>query len=664
MPQPWKVRTTTSVLVAALAVAGVGVAVAAQRSEPDIVSVASVGLLYLAYVSVGLLILRSDRRHRVGRLMLFGGGVAAVGSAALEVAYLTLQRDPGNGTAAFAATIGSAARGFGWLLVVLVLPFVFPDGQRAGPQRLASFSWWTAVTTVGVFTFVALFSPHLTDTRMGNVDNPIGLPASLAGPMDAMAGLALLFGIATIALAIVCLVWRFRHGGPLRRQQVVLFGLAFAPPVIALAFSIADIAPPWLFAVVSLPLPVAIGVACLQHRLYDVNLVLNRSLTYGTLWLLIAGLYAVTVGGIGALLRQRGASWLPWVAAGVVAVSFAPLRDGLQRGANKLTYGQWSQPAEVLAATGRRLVDATDVDGLLDTLAAELGDGLQLSFVKITDSSGRTLASHGTQEGATDQILLQAYGTPVGTLSWSRRRLRDADRSLLSDLAGQLGAVVHAESLHLQLMANQERLVAAREEERKRLRRDLHDGLGPALAGLTLRVDTLRNQLHLPHDRGLLELRADIQGTLLDVRRIVEGLRPPALDELGLPGALDQLAGRLSDDGQLAIEVSVTGRALPAAVEVAAYRIVQEALTNTVRHADAAHVSVSLQASEAVLDISIADDGIGTQRPRADGIGLLSMRERAEEIGGTLRCDAVAGKGTTVLARLPLSAPASPRVPS
>jgi signal transduction histidine kinase len=247
---------------------------------------------------------------------------------------------------------------------------------------------------------------------------------------------------------------------------------------------------------------------------------------------------------------------------------------------------------------------------------------------------------------------------------WSRRRLRDSDRALLSDLAGQLGSVVHAESLHLVVKSNQERLVLAREEERKRLRRDLHDGLGPALAGLMLRVDTLRNQLRLPEHQGLLQLRADIQATLVDVRRIVEGLRPPALDELGLPGALDQLAGRLSQDGRLAIEVSVTGRALPAAVEVAAYRIVQEALTNTVRHANAAHVSVSLQASDGALDVSVADDGVGTQEPRVDGIGLRSMRERAEEIGGSLRCEPVAGKGTTVIARLPFAAAPQPRVPS
>ena len=275
---------------------------------------------------------------------------------------------------------------------------------------------------------------------------------------------------------------------------------------------------------------------------------------------------------------DRGAGWLPWVAAGVVAVSFAPLRDALQRAANRLTYGQWSQPAEVLAATGRRLGDASDVPGLLQTLTDELGSGLGLSYVEIADSSDAPLAVHGSPTASLDALPLQAYGVTVGALRWSRRTLRDTDRALLSDLAAQLGAVVHAAGLLQVIRTSQERLVLAREEERKRLRRDLHDGLGPALAGLTLQVDTLRNRLDRPADEGLLALRSGIQSTVLDVRRIVEGLRPPALDELGLAEALVQLADRLTASARgPAVSVHVDSAVLPAAAEVAAYRIVQEA---------------------------------------------------------------------------------------
>jgi signal transduction histidine kinase len=400
-------------------------------------------------------------------------------------------------------------------------------------------------------------------------------------------------------------------------------------------------------------------VACLQRRLYDLDLVLNRSLTYGGLSLAIAGLYAVTVGGVGAMMRQQDAGWLPWVAAGVVAVSFTPLRDALQRGANKLTYGQWSQPAEVLAATGRRLSDATDVPALLQSLTDELGEGLGLPYVEILDSEGDRLALHGEPTDRPETITLQAYGAPVGGLRWSGRDLRESDRALVRDVAGQLGAVVHSAALLGSLRASQERLVLAREEERRRLRRDLHDGLGPALAGLTLQVDTLRHQLRADDqaDAPLLDLRAGIQSTVLDVRRIVEGLRPPALDELGLAEALHQLVRRLEvpDGPEVEVSVEVPGR-LPAAVEVATYRIVAEAVTNAVKHAGARHVGVQVTVPGRCVVVEVCDDGTGSAVPRDEGVGLLSMRERAVEIGGTLVLQSPPGQGTQVRAELPLGA--------
>ena len=413
-----------------------------------------------------------------------------------------------------------------------------------------------------------------------------------------------------------------------------------------------------MFALATLPVPIAIAVAVTQRRLYDVQLAVNRSLTYGLLSLLIAGLYAVVVGGVGAFTRSRGASWLPWVAAGVVAVSFAPLRNALQQAANRLTYGQWSQPADVLAATGRRLADAADVPALLQTLAAELGTGLGLASVEITDELGRTLARHGVAGPPTDELPLTAYGTPVGTLRWSGGRLRSHDRALLTDVAHQLGGVVHAAALLGVVRTAQERQVLAREEERKRLRRDLHDGLGPALAALSLQVDALRNRLDAPEvDTELVHLRSGIQGTVADVRRIVEGLRPPALDELGLAGALEQLADRLTAGTDLLVDVQVNGPAEPAAaVEVATYRIAQEALTNVVRHARARQACVRVRADDGGLVLEVTDDGAGTPTPRDGGVGLASMRERAEELGGRLEVAGRPGAGTRVTARLPVGA--------
>jgi two-component system, NarL family, sensor kinase len=253
---------------------------------------------------------------------------------------------------------------------------------------------------------------------------------------------------------------------------------------------------------------------------------------------------------------------------------------------------------------------------------------------------------------------MTSYGVPVGVLSWARRPLRESDRLLLADLARQLGTVVHAAGLLESVRTARERLVLAREEERRRLRRELHDGLGPALAGLTLQVDTVRNRVaDRDADADLLTLRSGIQETVLDVRRIVEGLRPAALDDLGLAEAVHQLAAQT--DLPVAVEAVDLPR-LPAATEVAAYRIVQEALANAGRHAHAHRVCVRLRQADSDLFVEVDDDGVGVVAPRPDGVGLGSMRSRAEEIGGSFELEAVPGTGTRVTARLPLDV-GSPR---
>jgi signal transduction histidine kinase len=255
---------------------------------------------------------------------------------------------------------------------------------------------------------------------------------------------------------------------------------------------------------------------------------------------------------------------------------------------------------------------------------------------------------------------LTAYGEVVGELRWNGRKLRDSDQKLLADVARQLGGVVHSSQLFGELRDAQERLVLATEDERRRLRRDLHDGLGPALAGLTLKVDTVRNILAQGDpdvDAQLLQLRAGIQATVLDVRRVVEGLRPPALDELGLPGAVDELAQRLSDQEHLRIETHTPAVIPPlaAAIEVAAYRVAQEALTNAVRHSGATQCTVDVEALDGELRVRVRDNGSGLVKARSGGLGLAGMRERASEIGGKLLLSAQPGCGTTVTLYLPLS---------
>ena len=260
------------------------------------------------------------------------------------------------------------------------------------------------------------------------------------------------------------------------------------------------------------------------------------------------------------------------------------------------------------------------------------------------------LLMRGTQAGS----LIVAQRTP--TEHYSER-----DLALLEDLARHIAVAAHAAALTRDLQRSRESLVAAREEERRRIRRDLHDGLGPALAGVAFGLDAARNTLAADPEATaatLAELKTEVQASIADVRRLVYDLRPPALDQLGLVPALQQYAARLTERGALDISLSAPALPpLPAAVEVAAYRIATEALTNAARHSRARRTSVSFTVDDATLRLEVADDGIGlpAQRDsRGTGLGLAAMAERAAELGGT--CSAAArDRGTSVVAVLPLA---------
>jgi signal transduction histidine kinase len=657
MSHPERVNKALAVLALGVALAGASAAVLASAPGTALWTEVALGAVNLAYVVVGTVVMWHRPGHRVGATMAAAGALGAVGEALTVASSERLRDGADSASTVLGLVVGSATRGLAWLVLVLWLPLVF-TGERVAPTRLRRAAGRLAAAIVVSFTFVALFAPRLfTVPEFAELDNPIGLPHALLTPMGAIAGLNILAAAVSIVLAICCLVQLHRAGGALGRQQTLLFGLAFLPPILALAPSLNDSSPPWLFAVATFPTPLLIGVAVLQRRLYDLPRLVNQSLTYGALWLGIAALYAVVVGGVGAMTRDQGAAWLPWVAAGVVAVTFAPLRDALQLAANRITYGQWARPEEVISRTARRLADAADVPLLLGSLATDLSTDLGLGYVSVRDRDGHELARGGVRDGAVESLRLTAYGDEVGTLEWNARALRDSDRQLLGDIAAQLGAVVHAMDLLASVRAAQERLVLAREEERQRLRRDLHDGLGPALAGLSLKVDTVRNRIGEgpgSADDLLLQLRGGIQAAVGDVRRIVEGLRPAALDELGLAESVTQLAAQLSgDETQVSADVPALP-ALPAGVEVAAFRIVQEALTNAMRHACASRVCIHLAVASGTLEVTVSDDGTGLAAAREGGVGLRSMRARAEEIGGSLDIDARPGQGTFVTARLPV----------
>ncbi|HET7349769.1 MAG TPA: sensor histidine kinase [Marmoricola sp.] len=618
-----------------------------SRGDFDDLAIAAVVLVYAV---VGIVLHLARPANRVGLVMLAGAAAWGAGEGLLAWGIEGVAGSPSSAAYALLAVLGTAARGAGWLLLVLLLPVVFPDGRVE--SRTAAR---VAVASLISFTLGALLSPVPLESRLARTDNPVGLPRDWAVLSDLLAVGGLLLAALGIVLAVASLRRRWRHGDELRRQQLLVFGAAFALPLLLLPLMPTPWVDPWMFAVVALPLPVAVAVAVLQRRLYDIPLAVNRTLTYLLLSAVLAAIYVLVVFGVGVMLSDRGAPWLSLAAAAVVAVAFAPLRESLQGTVNRLTYGRWSSPVEVLGETGRRLADAADGPALLRELTDELVTGLGLRRAEVRDRAGHLLSSSGMVGAVTEHLPLTAYGEPVGELAWSGRSLRPSEQELMQALGHQIGGAVHTIALFEDLRRTQEQLVLAREHERRRLRNDLHDGLGPSLAGLGLRVDTVETLIACgrPADQHIASLRAGIGETVAEVRRIVEGLRPPAVDELGLFGAVAELGRELVVPAGLRLELDVPASAdgLPAAVEVAAYRVVQEAITNVVRHAHAHTCRIAGHVSDHTLVIAISDDGRGGATP-STGLGLRSMRERAGEIGGEISVTST-DRGTTVTATLP-----------
>jgi signal transduction histidine kinase len=491
-------------------------------------------------------------------------------------------------------------------------------------------------------------------------------------------------------------VFRYRRvSNAVQRQQIkwVVFGISAAVMAfLGIAVTLSAFAPtPTSSSTVAtilvgyalvyaamLLIPLSIGVAILRQHLWDIDLIINRTLVYGALTASVILLYVLVVGGLGGLVQVRGNLAISLLATGLAAVLFQPLRYRLQRGVNHLMYGERDDPYAVLSRLGSRLESTLAPDAMLPAVAKTVRETLRLPYAEIQlkrEDGFETAATAGNPVEKALRLPLVYGGETVGQLVLGPRsgeeEFATAERRLLEDLAHQIGASAHAtlmtdEALKLSadLQRSRERLVEAREEERRRLRRDLHDGLGPQLSSQALTIDAVRKLMRRDPDAAeglLLELKADAQAAVTDVRRLVYGLRPPALDDLGLLGALGESAAQYSAKG---LHVSVEGPdnlpPLSAAVEVAAYRIAQEALTNVARHAEATTCTVYLAIEEAgALCVEVRDDGRGVPDSQENssvraGVGLMSMRERATELGGSLVVEPLSGGGTRVRVRLPL----------
>jgi signal transduction histidine kinase len=412
-------------------------------------------------------------------------------------------------------------------------------------------------------------------------------------------------------------------------------------------------------------LPIAIAFSIMRYRLWDIDLFINRTLVYGALTAFVIAFYVLVVGGLGALFQSGGSVFLSLFATGVIALLINPLRLRLQQFVDRLMYGERDNPYKVLSQLSQHLESTLTADSVLSTIVKTIAQTLKLPYaaIMLRDADSNTLQTVAVAGSPTERPLtlpLTYQHQPLGELHVAPRSpdesFTSAERRLLEDIAAQTGVVVHNVRLTSDLQRSREQIIAAREEERLRLRRDLHDGLGPKLAGQTLKLEAAMDALDSETETArvlLKESMTESQTLITEIRRLVYGLRPPALDQLGLLAAIREQAMRYqANDLQVRVSASESLPNLPAAVEVAAYRIVQEALTNVAKHAQARNCTVSLTINK-VLEIVVSDDGIGLPPARRAGVGLSSMRERAEEIGGTCVVEST-GSGTRVLARLPI----------
>ena len=525
-------------------------------------------------------------------------------------------------------------------------------------------------------------------------------------------------------------IYRYRHvSDTVQRQQTkwVVFGTVatvfgivglvlpgvVSPPLTSLGSPYALT----LAAVGSVPLlfiPLTIGIAILRHHLWDIDVIINRTLVYGALTASIVGIYILIVGYLGAVFRTNGNLAISLIAATLVAVFFQPLRERLQRSVNLLMYGERDEPYAVLSRLGRRLEGTLVPEAVLPAIVENVARALRLPHAAIWLVDGDALhlgAAHhheppetavrdtGAVEklrsapdglrpanlgasGEYGMVLARSgvalvlpmihQGELVGALSLAPRSPGEgfsrADRLLLRDLATQAGAAAHAVRLTVALRSSledlrrsRERLVASQEEERRRIQRDLHDGLGPVLASMRLRLEACLDAAQDGEGlvAGDLERLYELVGqATADIRRIVYDLRPPALDQFGLVSAIRQHCERFSRESGIEVSFEAEeGFSFPAAAEVTLLRIVQEALLNVEKHAHAARADVRLWQRDGWLTLRIRDDGVGfgaNGRGDREGTGFSSMRERAELLGGTLRMDGNPSAGTEVEVRLPV----------
>ncbi len=620
---------------------------------------------------VGALLCGLRRRYVGGWLMLTTGVLFLLGQIADQGVAGLQPGDVPVGWVAFALWVD------GWIYPPALVPFfvflplTFPDG------RLPSRRWLPLAVAAGVLAVVlalvrAFGMPTLFVGPHAEWPNPYAVAGfgAAAPTLDLGAQLGVL--VASIA-ATGSLVGRWRRANEIARHQILWVLLALG--VVCAAFAsdavfalLAPAAYPAVFPFIQLTpivVPIAVAVAVLRHRLFDIDVLISRTLVYAVLSAALLLIYAAVVVAVGSVLPAAGDASGRLVAVALVAVAFAPGRQWLQRTVGRRLVGARVEPYVALVRLSRQLEAPTAPEQVLSMLARSVAEALRAPYVHLQPVWGGQPypgAEHGRRlrdRSPLVEVALSHSGVPVGHLLVAPRRheqFAPTDLRLLADLALPTAAALYALGLTRDLHHSRERLVRSIEDERRRLGRDLHDGLGPSLAAISMQAETAASLIHSDPEgaaRVLSRLVDQSERAVRETRQLAYTHRPPTLDALGLVLALESHLTHLT---AMPVELAVPEGLpqLPAAVEIAAYRIALEALNNVVAHAGAHRCQLRITHNHRCLIVEIEDDGHGIPPHYQPGIGHDSMRERAEELGGTLTITtARAGDGTIVRAVLP-----------
>lgn len=592
-------------------------------------------------------------RNILGWLMLGVGTIMQLSLAAENLSHSGAFRAFNSGVVWDVWIVGmvlATITGFSIIVLMGLLPVLYPTGTWPGKV-------WIPPTVVLVVGAALLQTYWTLDMIASTAPNPAPPnSAELAAPPEAVNVLfpAMVYAAGLVWLWGMCWLRLIRAVHPERQQLAWL--LVSVVLLMGTQFLGGTVPGQWLLTISLYLLPVAVAVGVLRYRLLGIQALLRRGLVYALLTACIMAAYGVVLAVAG--LHLTGDPLAAVVVAALVTVGLSPLRNILQRTVDLFLYGRGADPIAAVSGLGALAAGAADHELLL-VVATGIKDAVRAPYVRIARLDGGTLASAGGP-AAVEPVFtapLSLGGRHVGTLELEGRtpgeRYPARDERLLRAMAPQLAAVVHALSLTAELARQHDAVLAATARERERLRRDLHDGLGPSLTGVGLGLAALGDAVSGEPAELVHVLEREVASSVTEVRRILDGLLPEVLARRGLAGVLP---GRLAAvAGQLECTVRVEPLPpLPAAVEEAVYNITSEAVANVTRHAGAHKVLVSLSACAGLLCVSVDDDGTGFPDHPTDGIGLASMQARAVALGGSMSI-ASSAAGASLRFTLPLT---------